>query len=125
MSRQNKKDNVSALYKLLKENRDAKHIIVCLDNCSSQNKNWGLFTFLVYVINSSEIAAQEITLCYFQPGHTFMSADSFYHQVENSLRKNKKKLMIILILSKLLLQQILEMLKFFRCFLRISLIGPT
>lgn len=90
ISGRNKEDNVSALYKFLKENRDAKHIIIWLDNCSSQNKNWCLFTFLVYVINSSEIAAQEITLCYFQPGHTFMSADSFHHQVENSLRKQKK-----------------------------------
>lgn len=50
ISGRNKEDNVSALYKCLKENRDAKRIIIWLDNCSSQNKNWCFFTFLVYVI---------------------------------------------------------------------------
>ncbi|CAG9829587.1 unnamed protein product [Diabrotica balteata] len=34
--------------------------------------------------------AQDITINYFEPGHTFMSADSFHHQVELSLKKKKK-----------------------------------
>lgn len=90
ISGRNKEDNVSALYLFLKKHRDVKKIIIWLDNCSSQNKNWCLFTFFVYIINSSDIAAEEIILNYFQPGHSFMSADSFHHQVEQSLKIQRK-----------------------------------
>ena len=31
-----------------------------------------------------------ITLKYFEPGHTFMSADSFHHQVEQKMQKKKR-----------------------------------
>lgn len=44
----------------------------------------------MYIINSHEISAQTITFKYFEPGHTFMSADSFHHQVEQSLQRMKK-----------------------------------
>lgn len=60
------------------------------DNCSSQNKNWAFITFLVQIINSDEISAETITIKYLEPGHTFMSADSFHHSVEMSLKKQKK-----------------------------------
>ena len=60
------------------------------DNCTSQNKNWAFFTFLVQIINSQVIRATKITIKYFEPGHTFMSADNFHHQVENQLQKAKK-----------------------------------
>lgn len=90
VSGRNKEDNVSALYKFLKQHRDVDKIVIWMDNCSSQNKNWCMFTFLVYVINSSDIAASEIVLNYFQPGHSFMSADSFHHQVEQSLKIQRK-----------------------------------
>lgn len=74
----------------LKQQRDVDKVVLWLDNCSSQNKNWCLFTFLVYIINSDDIAAKEIVLNYFQPGHSFMSADSFHHQVEQSLKVQRK-----------------------------------
>lgn len=40
-------------------------------------------------MNSNKVAAKDITINYFAPGHSFMSADSFYHQVEPSLKKKK------------------------------------
>lgn len=43
----------------------------------------------VQLVNSNQINAQRIILNYFEPGHTFMSADSFHHLVENELRKAK------------------------------------
>lgn len=61
--------------------------------------------FLIYIINSNDIKTVEIYLFYFEPGHSFMSADSFHHQVELSLKKTSKvndfmdfeKLFVILI----------------------------
>lgn len=85
-----KEDIISAFYKFFLSQRDAKKIILWVDNCSSQNKNWAFFTFLVYIVNSSHISANVIDINYLEPGHTFMSADSFHHQVEKSLRKVKK-----------------------------------
>lgn len=81
-----------AFHRFLLLNRDAQKIIFWLDNCSAQNKNWGLFCFFVHMggINCNDIAAQQIDLKYFEPGHTFMSADSFHHQVEHSLKKKER-----------------------------------
>jgi len=42
---------------------------------------------LVCLINSSEIEAEDIVLKYFEAGHTFMSADSVHHGVEQQMRK--------------------------------------
>jgi len=39
------------------------------------------------MVNSTEIAADRIELKYFEPGHTYMSADHFHHQVEESLKQ--------------------------------------
>lgn len=86
----NKEDLISTFYAFLKHNRDFKHIIIWLDNCSSQNKNWCLYTFLVQIINSNEISCETVEINYFEAGHTFMSADSFHHNVEQSLKREGK-----------------------------------
>lgn len=90
ISKRSKEDLISAFNAFFQFYRDASHIIMWLDNCASQNKNWTMFTFLVRIINSNEIAATTITLNYFEPGHTFMSADSFHHQVELSMKRKQK-----------------------------------
>jgi len=72
--------------------------VLWLDNCSSQNNNWALLSFLVFIIHSSEITTKVIDLFFSEPGHTFMSADNFHHQVEKALKKQKK-----LMTSKILL----------------------
>lgn len=72
------------------ELRDSENIVLWVDNCASQNKNWTLFSFLLYIVNSPETATQQIVFKYFEPGHTFMSADNFHHQIELSMRKNPK-----------------------------------
>ncbi|KAL5242697.1 hypothetical protein ACI65C_010107 [Semiaphis heraclei] len=38
----------------------------------------------------NQTATNIIDLFFFEPGHTFMSADNFHHQVETSLKKRKK-----------------------------------
>ncbi|XP_037038548.1 uncharacterized protein LOC119076034 [Bradysia coprophila] len=85
-----KEDITSAFYNFLIHKRTVEEHVLWLDNCSSQNKNWTLFSFLVYMINSELIEATKIQLNYFEPGHTFMSADSFHFQVEKSLTEMNK-----------------------------------
>jgi len=72
----------------IERERDMKHIIYWMDNCSGQNKNWCLFTTLVSVVNDPKLAVEDISLKYFEAGHTFMSADSVHHGVEKAMQGN-------------------------------------
>ena len=83
-------DVISTFHAFLSFARDYENVVIWADNCTSQNKNWSLLSFLIYIINSNEVCAQNITIKYFQPGHTFMSADSFHHEVELGLKKKPK-----------------------------------
>lgn len=82
-----KEDLISSFHAFFLKNRDATNITLWLDNCSAQNKNWCFFNFLVYIVNCLEISASKIYIKYFEPGHTFMSADSFHHQVEQAMKR--------------------------------------
>jgi len=83
-----KAEEIAATFvKALKHERDCKSIIYWLDNCASQNKNWCLLTVLASLVNSRDIRAEELTLSYFETGHTFMSADSVHHGVEEQMRR--------------------------------------
>lgn len=44
----------------------------------------------MYIINSDKIAANTITIKYFEPGHSYMSADAFHHLVELAMKKKQK-----------------------------------
>lgn len=66
-----------------------KKLILWLDNCSAQNKHWNLFQHVVLLLNNLDIALEEVELKYFEPGHTFMSADSFHAAVEASMRQER------------------------------------
>lgn len=90
ISGRKKEDIISAYRAFFESKRDCTEITVWTDNCTGQNKNWTFFSFLVQIVNSSEIAATRIIMKYLEPGHTFMSADSFHHQVENQLQKARK-----------------------------------
>lgn len=89
ISGRNVHDIVSAYRAFILHHRNKIHLVIWADNCSSQNKNWTLFSFLVDIVNSDLIEARSITIKYLEPGHTFNSADSFHHQVELSLQKMK------------------------------------
>lgn len=90
ISGRKKDDIVSCFRAFFIQNRDLKHIVLWLDNCAAQNKNWGLFSYLVYLINSKEVNLQTVTMRYLEVGHTYMSADEFHHQVELSLKRKKR-----------------------------------
>lgn len=82
-----KKEELISCYRtFLLYYRNAKTVTIWSDNCTSQNKCWALFSFMVYIINSNEVAAESITMKFLEKGHTFMSADSFHHQVEMAMK---------------------------------------
>lgn len=64
-----KEEIISCYHAFLLKNRDAKEITLWCDNCGVQNKSWALFSFLVYIINSTEISADRINIKYLQKGH--------------------------------------------------------
>ncbi|KAL1492273.1 hypothetical protein ABEB36_012748 [Hypothenemus hampei] len=86
----NKEQIISTFYNFFKSKRDVTKITLWLDNCTAQNKNWAFFSFLIFVVNSDDIRAEEIELKYFEPGHTFMAADSFHHNVELAMKRMGK-----------------------------------
>lgn len=72
----------SAYVAALRKERDVPHVVYWMDNCATQNKNWCLLTTLVSVVNDQTTAITDVTLKYFEPGHTFMSADSVEQQMK-------------------------------------------
>jgi hypothetical protein len=86
-----KEDIISAFHSFFLNQRDAEHIVLWLDNCAGQNKNWTLFTYFIFLVTSDLFALQSLEVNYFEPGHTFMSADSFHHQVEQSMKRKGKQ----------------------------------
>lgn len=87
-----KDELISTFYQFFLAKRDVKRIILWLDNCTAQNKNWYLFSFMLYIVNSDEIVCDEIIVRFFEPGHTFMAADSFHNIVELSMQRMGNKL---------------------------------
>lgn len=85
-----KEDIVSTFHTFFLKKRDFSQITIWLDNCGSQNKNWALFSYFVYIVNSDEVNVEKLEIKFFEVGHTFMSADSFHHQVELSMKRKKK-----------------------------------
>ena len=69
--------------------QNAVKVTAWFDNCPGQGKNWTFFCALVTEVNNHP-TLEYITIKYFEKGHTFMSADSFHHEVEKAMRKKKK-----------------------------------
>ena len=76
-------DLISNFNKFLLLHRDINEITIWMDNCAAQNKNWSLYCFFIGFINSEHNKINCIKLKYLETGHTFMSADSFHHQVKS------------------------------------------
>ena len=56
------------------------------DNCSAQNKNWKLFSSFVIIVNSNW-GPKSITIKYFEPGHSYMKADSVHGNIGKAWKK--------------------------------------
>lgn len=96
----NKEDIVSTFNMFFHHYKNTKKFVLWLDNCSAHNKNWCLFKFFVKIVNLPEIAATEKKIYFFELGHSFMSADSFHHQVELSLKAQKKPTILMILLMQ-------------------------
>ena len=70
------KNVASSFLHCIRQHREIKNFVFSADNCSSQNKNWWLYTMLVKKANYTNGVIESIVIKYFEPGHTFMSADS-------------------------------------------------
>ena len=70
--------------------RDFRMVTLWADNCSGQNNNWWLFGALVKEVSKVNVTLEVVTVKFFEPGHTFMSADSFHSQIEKEIKKKKK-----------------------------------
>ena len=87
----NDEDVASAVKKFLyhQNYEGATEIILWVDNCAGQIKNWTIFEVMVRIVNNHP-TLEFITIKYFEKGHTFMSADSFHSSVEKQMRRKKK-----------------------------------
>lgn len=80
-------DVASAYYNIIKKcSIEVMKFIFWVDNCSAQNKNWTLFTSFVCFVNSNW-GPEEITLKYFEPGHSEMAADSVHGRISQEMKK--------------------------------------
>ena len=82
-------DVASTFILFLRQNRDTNNFVFWGNNCFGQNKNWFLYVALVNEVNRTNGATNEVTIKYFEPGHTFMSADSFHLAIEQGIRKKQ------------------------------------
>ena len=58
-------DMTSTFHTFLKTQWDAQHLSIWLDNCSSQDKNWTLYTMIVHAVNHENFTENKlITLKY-------------------------------------------------------------
>lgn len=71
--------------------KQTNEIMIWVDNCFSQNKNWWLLTALVAGVNRKNWP-KLIGLKYFKPGHTFISEDAFHSVVEQIMKRKKQHL---------------------------------
>ena len=80
-------DVASAFIKFFKQLRDEEKIVLWMDNCTAQNKNWCLFSTMLTMVNSDVISTNEIIFKYLVLGHTFMAADGLHGRIEQRMRK--------------------------------------
>lgn len=83
-------DILCAFDKVFRKHKDCERIILWMDNCSGQNKNWQLFVHVCLIVNSHSYSIKNIEFKYFESGHTFMAADSYHHMVEQAMKSFKK-----------------------------------
>jgi hypothetical protein len=81
-------DIASAFHKLILTETDCPNFIFWLDNCSSQNENWVLYSLLLALVNKTD-GQESVILLYPVPGHTYMAADSIDGNLEKAIRTKK------------------------------------
>ncbi|KAL1375676.1 hypothetical protein pipiens_017360 [Culex pipiens pipiens] len=80
---------LSCFYRVIRYYRNLKKLTLWLHICSSQNNNLDLIEYIALLINQPEVQLQRIELKYFEPGHTFMAADSVHAGVEKQMKQKR------------------------------------
>lgn len=82
-------DVASTYYFVIKNaTEEIKSFVFWADNCSAQNKNWLIFSVMVCIVNL-EWGPDTVTFKYFEPGHSFMKADSVHGQIGTEWKSRK------------------------------------
>lgn len=63
------------------------HVVLWLDGSTAQYRNWCLVTTLITLVNQNWNRTEDLTLKYFEPGHTFMTTDCFHQRVEREMER--------------------------------------
>ncbi|CAJ1084251.1 uncharacterized protein LOC122862640 [Xyrichtys novacula] len=77
----------SAYVVALQRERDVAHVVLWVDGCTVQNRNWCLLTTLVMAVNQPWSCTEDVTLKYFEPGHTFMRTECFHQRLEHEMER--------------------------------------
>ena len=78
-------DVTSAYWTFMESINRKGNLVLWLDNCSGQNKNWTLILHLCKAIEYFDF--ETITLRFFVTGHTFMTPDAIHGTIENKIKK--------------------------------------
>lgn len=79
---------VDAIVAVINLNDDATVFTFWADKCTSQNKNWIIYSSLVHIVNQ-KIGPQEVIIRYLTKGHTHMSADSVHGNIEKAIKASE------------------------------------
>lgn len=82
-------DDVASAYAQVIRQSDADKFVFWADNCCAQNKNWVLFSSMMFCVNS-EFGPIEIQIKYFEKGHTYMRADSVHGSIGKAMKKREE-----------------------------------
>lgn len=93
IAKKGQNDVISFIHDFLKNKLapGVKNIYKFTDNCSSQNKNNGLFQYLYTVIQSKLFNLETITHRYPEPGHRFLPCDRYFGSIEKVKRNVDQK----------------------------------
>ena len=58
-------DLIFTFYAFLLNNRDTPYITIWLDNCATQNKNWSLFSYFIFIVNCADVDLKVLDIKYF------------------------------------------------------------
>lgn len=85
-------DVASTFFNILQNSkREVMTFIFWADNCCAQNKNWILFSSLIILMQQSW-SPETVTFKYFEPGHSYMRADSVHGNIGRKLKKTEEVL---------------------------------
>jgi len=82
-------DVTSSYYRAIQRASHANSFVFWVDNCSAQNKNWTLYSGLASLVNCDH-GPELVIIKYFEPGHTYMRADSVHGCIGKAMKKEEQ-----------------------------------